>query len=78
MQPRQTRARPAAPHACCCAGAFGCTISGAGPTAVAVVPDPETGAKVVEAMGAAFKSAGGLAVNSSKVVALDPVGAKFV
>lgn len=60
------------------AGAFGCTISGAGPTAVAVVPDPETGAKVVEAMGAAFKSAGGLEVNSSKVVRLDPEGAKFV
>lgn len=59
------------------AGAYGCTISGAGPTAVAVVPDPEVGAKVAAAMGAAFQAAG-LAVNSSKVVALDPQGAKFV
>lgn len=58
-------------------GAYGCTISGAGPTAVAVVPDPETGARVAQAMGAAFKAAG-LGVNSSKVVPLDPQGAKFV
>jgi homoserine kinase len=60
------------------AGAYGCTISGAGPTAVAVVPDPEVGAKVIEAMGAAFKQSGGLEVNSSAVVRLDPEGAKFV
>eukprot|EP00878_Enallax_costatus_P009140 GHUV01009554.1.p1 GENE.GHUV01009554.1~~GHUV01009554.1.p1 ORF type:complete len:362 (+),score=75.51 GHUV01009554.1:332-1417(+) len=60
------------------AGAFGCTISGAGPTAVAVVPDPETGARVAEAMGNAFRSIGGLEVNSSMVVKLDPEGAKFV
>lgn len=59
------------------AGAYGCTISGAGPTAVAVVPDPEVGGRVAEAMGAAFIAAG-LEVNSSKVVALDPHGAKFV
>ena len=58
-------------------GAYGCTISGAGPTAVAVVPDPDLGAKVAEAMAGAFKAAG-LGVNSSKVVALDPEGAKFV
>ncbi|KAF8056371.1 hypothetical protein HT031_006370 [Scenedesmus sp. PABB004] len=60
------------------AGAYGCTISGAGPTAVAVVPDPDTGARVAEAMGAAFRGSGGLEVNSAKVVALDPEGAKFV
>lgn len=60
------------------AGAYGCTISGAGPTAVAVVPDPETGTAVIEAMGAAFQSGGGLAVNSAKVVRLDPTGAKFL
>jgi len=59
------------------AGAYGCTISGAGPTAVAVVSDPDTGAKVVEAMSAAFNK-GGLKVNSAKVVRLDPIGAKFV
>lgn len=34
--------------------------------------------QVKEAMCAAFKSAGGLAVNSAVVVRLDPVGAKFV
>jgi homoserine kinase len=28
------------------AGAYGCTISGAGPTAVAIVDNPETGARV--------------------------------
>ncbi|WIA14891.1 hypothetical protein OEZ85_001607 [Tetradesmus obliquus] len=60
------------------AGAYGCTISGAGPTAVAVVPDPEVGAAVIEAMGAAFRQSGGLEVNSSAVVRLDPEGAKFV
>jgi len=59
------------------AGAYGCTISGAGPTAVAVVPDPEVGGRVAGAMGAAFKAAG-LEVNSSNVVALDPHGAKFM
>jgi hypothetical protein len=43
-----------------------------------VVPDPEVGARVIEAMGAAFKQSGGLEVNSSAVVRLDPEGAKFV
>jgi homoserine kinase len=60
-----------------CAGAYGCTISGAGPTAVAVVSDPDVGARVAEAMSAAFNK-GGLKVNSAKVVQLDPIGAKFV
>jgi len=32
--------------ACGCAGAHGCTISGAGPTAVAIVSDLDTGNKV--------------------------------
>jgi homoserine kinase len=58
-------------------GAYGCTISGAGPTAVAVVPDPTVGAQVAAAMGAAFTAAG-LQVNSSNIVRLDPEGAKFV
>ena len=44
---------------------------------MAVVSDPDTGAKVVEAMSAAFNK-GGLKVNSAKVVRLDPIGAKFV
>ncbi|KAI3426437.1 hypothetical protein D9Q98_008805 [Chlorella vulgaris] len=60
------------------AGAFGCTISGAGPTAVAIVSDPEVGQRVQAAMVAAFKAAGGLEVNSAKVVRLDNEGAKRV
>lgn len=60
------------------AGAYGCTISGAGPTAVAIVDNPDVGARVAEAMAAAFRSSGGLDVNSSTVVRLDPRGAKFV
>jgi len=60
------------------AGAYGCTISGAGPTAVAVVDCPEKGAMVAEAMSAAFRSAGGLEVNSARVAALDAVGARLV
>ncbi len=59
------------------AGAYGCTISGAGPTAVAIVDNPETGRKVMEAMCNAFRTAGKLEVNSAKCVRLDPVGAKF-
>lgn len=57
------------------AGAFGCTISGAGPTAVAIVDNPETGEKVMWAMCNAFRTEGKLEVNSAKVVKLDPVGA---
>ena len=57
------------------AGAYGCTISGAGPTAVAIVSDPEVGGRVKAAMVAAFRAAGGLEVNSAKVVALNTQGA---
>ena len=60
------------------AGAYGCTISGAGPTAVAVVSDPGVGARVADAMAAAFRDAGKLEINSKAVVRLDPEGAKFV
>lgn len=60
------------------AGAFGCTISGAGPTAVAVVSDAEVGARVADAMANAFRTEGRLEVNSKAVVRLDPEGAKFV
>ena len=60
------------------AGAYGCTISGAGPTAVAVVGDPAVGERVKEAMVAAFRAAGQLEVNSAKVVRLDNEGAKLV
>jgi len=57
------------------AGAYVCTISGAGPTCVAIVKDPATGEKVKEAMSKAFVEAGGLEVNIAKVVKLDHKGA---
>ena len=60
------------------AGAYGCTISGAGPTAVAVVSDPEVGERVKAAMVAAFQTAGRLQVNSAAVLKLDNVGARVV
>ena len=60
------------------AGAYGCTISGAGPTAVAIVRDRECGAVVQQAMIDAFKSAGGLEVNSAAILKLDNVGARVV
>jgi len=60
------------------AGGFGCTISGAGPTAVAVVPDPDTGHRVGEAMAAAFREAGNLGVNSVQVVRLCERGTRLV
>jgi homoserine kinase len=60
------------------AGAYGCTISGAGPTAVAIVSDPEVGERVKAAMVAAFKSAGKLEVNSAAIVRLDNKGARRV
>lgn len=60
------------------AGAYGCTISGAGPTAVAIVKDPEEGEKVKEAMINAFRTKGGLEVNSSAILKLDNVGARVV
>jgi homoserine kinase len=59
-------------------GAFGCTISGAGPTAVAVVPNEEVGKNVMEAMMDAFKSKGGLETNSANIVKLDQLGARVV
>lgn len=60
------------------AGAFGCTISGAGPTAVAIVDDPAVGERVAEAMCKAFVDAGKLGINTAQVVKLDAEGAKFV
>lgn len=60
------------------AGAFGCTISGAGPTAVAVVADPDVGERVKEAMVRAFNRSGHLEVNSAAIVKLDNEGARVV
>lgn len=65
---------------CCplCAGAFGCTISGAGPTCVAVTDGKEQGERIAEAMVLAFQQKGPLEVNSARVVRLDHTGAKSV
>lgn len=60
------------------AGAFGCTISGAGPTICAVVPNPDTGAKVGEAMASAFREAGRLEINRIQVVKLCKEGTKLL
>ena len=60
------------------AGAYGCTISGAGPTCVAVVESEEAGAAVAAAMAAAFKEHGGLELGSARVAALDGEGARLV
>lgn len=45
---------------------------------MAIVSDAEAGERVKEAMVAAFRAAGGLEVNSAKVVRLDNDGAKRV
>lgn len=58
------------------AGAYGCTISGAGPTCVAVTDGKEQGERIAEAMVHAFRESGPLEVNSARVVRLDQIGAK--
>lgn len=57
------------------AGALGCTISGAGPTTVAVTKDKATGIAAAEAMVAAFEQQGLLEVNMAAVVKLSTAGA---
>ncbi|KAL9231788.1 hypothetical protein vseg_006963 [Gypsophila vaccaria] len=59
------------------AGAFGCTISGAGPTAVAVVDREEVGRVVGERMVRAFRDFGGLGA-TAVVERLDRVGARVI
>lgn len=60
------------------AGAYGCAISGAGPTAVAVVKDAAVGKQVMAAMMEAFEKKGGLAINSAEIVRLDQAGARVL
>lgn len=60
------------------AGAFGCTISGAGPTSVAVVASKEEGEKVAAAMKEAFQNEGKLEIEYADVVKLCNTGAKAV
>ncbi|CAI5522172.1 unnamed protein product [Closterium sp. Naga37s-1] len=59
------------------AGAHGCTISGAGPTAVAVVDSEEVGRAVGAAMVEAFQEQGKLHAKAT-VAALDSVGGRVV
>ena len=59
------------------AGAFGCTISGAGPTCVAVVDSPEAGSSVTLAMSDAFELAG-LQTARMRVTKLDTIGARTI
>lgn len=59
------------------AGAFGCTISGAGPTAVAVIDDEERGKEIGESMVEAFWKEGNLKA-VAMVKRLDRVGARLV
>lgn len=56
-------------------GAFGCTISGAGPTAVAVTDDEEKGKEIGSRMVEAFLKDGNLKA-SVTVAKLDRVGAR--
>ncbi|XP_057963725.1 homoserine kinase [Malania oleifera] len=59
------------------AGAFGCTISGSGPTAVAVTDVEERGNEIGRAMVEAFMKEGNLKA-SAMVRKLDRVGARLV
>ena len=59
------------------AGAFGCTISGAGPTAVAVTDSEERGREIGERMVEAFSKDGNLK-SLAMVKQLDRVGARLV
>jgi homoserine kinase len=57
------------------AGGIGASISGAGPTAFALVPDPETGRRVAAAMEAAYRTAGLDA--ESRVCEIDRLGVRI-
>ncbi|KAF2298345.1 hypothetical protein GH714_022751 [Hevea brasiliensis] len=59
------------------AGAFGCTISGAGPTAVAVIDDEERGKEIGKSMVEAFSKEGNLKA-VAMVKRLDRIGARIV
>ncbi|KAE8716801.1 Homoserine kinase [Hibiscus syriacus] len=59
------------------AGAFGCTISGAGPTAVAVIDNEEKGEEIGQKMVEAFLEEGNLR-SVAMVKRLDRVGARLI
>ncbi|XVE81826.1 hypothetical protein DITRI_Ditri15bG0097300 [Diplodiscus trichospermus] len=58
-------------------GAFGCTISRVGPTAVAVIDNEEKGKKIGKRMVEAFLEEGKLR-SMAMVKRLDRVGAKLI
>lgn len=60
------------------AGAYGCAISGAGPTVVAIVDDSSVGEKVAAAMSAAFLQHGKLETHTTQIVSLCTEGAVTV
>jgi homoserine kinase len=64
----------AAKAAALAAGALGCSISGSGPTAFALVADESTGTRVAEAMAAAYRAAG--LSCTTRVAAVDRTGAR--
>ncbi|CAM0907093.1 unnamed protein product [Alopecurus aequalis] len=59
------------------AGALGCTISGAGPTAVAVIEGDEKGEEIAQRMIDAFWSAGKLKATAT-IAQLDRAGARVI
>jgi len=59
------------------AGAFGCTISGVGPTAVAVTDNEEKGHIIAQHMIRAFQNEGNLNA-SANVNQLDRLGARLI
>lgn len=60
------------------AGAYGCTISGAGPTVVAIVDDADVGKKVAAEISEAFWEHGQLETNTTQIVDLCTEGAATV
>ncbi len=67
---------PEAKRAALKAGALGCSISGSGPTAFAVVGSDQAGAKVAEAMVAAYQEQGVTCI--ARVTTADLTGARPV
>ncbi|XP_073144075.1 homoserine kinase isoform X1 [Henckelia pumila] len=79
VEPRRAPLIPgmeAVKKAAIAAGAFGCTISGAGPTAVAVTDDEERGREIGERMVDAFMKEGNLKA-LAMVKQLDQIGARL-
>lgn len=60
------------------AGAYGCAISGAGPTVVAIVDSSDVGERVAAAMSEAFLEHGQLETHTTQIVSLCTEGAKSV